>query len=83
MSDAEQCDPEDSVTGRERPPLDNILPASIDISKVRGGHVENKKTHRWLSIPEQPPIDLGEPFMLLDLTCPTLASQSRELVLVK
>jgi hypothetical protein len=46
--------------------------------------VENKKkTHRWLSIPEQSPIDFGEPFMLLDLTCPALASQSRELVLVK
>jgi len=42
-----------------------------------------KTTHRWLSIPEQPPIYFGEPFMLLDLTRPTLASQPRELVFVK
>ena len=42
-----------------------------------------KTTYRWLSIPEQPPIYFGEPFMLLDLTCPTLASQPRELVFVK
>lgn len=43
MSDAEQCDPEASVTGRERLPLDNMLPASIEIPKVCGGHVKNKR----------------------------------------
>ena len=43
----------------------------------------NNKTHRWLSIPEQSPIDFGKPFMLFDLTGPALASQPRRLVLVK
>jgi hypothetical protein len=43
----------------------------------------NNKTHRWLSIPKQSPIDFGKPFMLFDLTGPALASQPRRLVLVK
>lgn len=41
------------------------------------------KTHRWLSIPEQPPIDFGEPFMLFDLTRSTLTPYSCKFVLVK
>lgn len=42
-----------------------------------------EKTYRWLSVSEQSPIDFGEPFMLLDLTCPALAPQPRELALIK
>lgn len=50
---------------------------------VHGDNAPRNKTHRRPGIPEQPPIDFGEPFMLLDLTCPTLASQSRKLLLVE
>lgn len=77
---------------RENFPLDHIPPPvntnwAFDIShrwgRCGGRMFRQRKTHRWLSISEQPPIDFGEPFMLLNLTCPTLASQPRKLVLVK
>jgi len=50
---------------------------------VCGENNPRNETHRWLSIPEQSPVDLGEPFMLLNFTRPTLTPESCVLVLVE
>ena len=53
------------------------------VGRMCAGNYPRNKTHRWLSVPEQSPIDFREPLVLLDLARPALAPQSCEFILVK
>ena len=72
MSDGGQSDPE--LRSTRVPPL-------VAVRLIRG--MGRNKAYRWLSIPEQPPVDFGEPFMLFDFARTALAPQSCKFVLVK
>ena len=48
------------------------------------GHADvDWQSYRRLGIPQQAPIDLGEPFVLLDLARTSLAAQSKRIALVQ
>ena len=40
-------------------------------------------THRWLRVPQETPIDFGEPLVLLDLRGATLAAQTGPFTLIE
>ena len=40
-------------------------------------------THRWLRVPQETPIDFGEPLVLLDLRGPALAAQAGPFPLIE